>query len=166
VSDSFDLEAPNHFTAGAVGAPGQRVFYLQARESRTLLTLKVEKEQVGALADYLAGLLARLPAIAGEAPGDLVLLEPVEAAWSVGALAVGYDEARDRIQVEAQEQVEEERAEEPATARFRITRAQAAAFVERARELIRAGRPICRLCGRPIDPPAHVCARSNGHIPR
>jgi len=166
VSDSFDLEAPNHFTAGAVGAPGQRVFYLQARESRTLVTLKVEKEHVGALAEHLAGLLARLPALAEQAPGDLVLLEPVEAAWSVGALAVGYDEARDRILVEAQEQMEEERAEEPATARFRITRAQAAAFVERTREVIRAGRPICRLCGRPIDPAGHVCARSNGHVAR
>ena len=46
VSASFELDAPDHFTAGAVGPPGQRVFYLQAREGGTLVTLKCEKEQV------------------------------------------------------------------------------------------------------------------------
>ena len=29
---SFDLPAPDVFTAGTVGPPGQRVFYLQARD--------------------------------------------------------------------------------------------------------------------------------------
>ena len=56
MSASYDLERPDHFTAGAVGAPGQRVFYLQAREGRTLVTLKSEKEQVRALGDYLSTL--------------------------------------------------------------------------------------------------------------
>ena len=53
--------------------------------------------------------------------------------------------------------------EEPATARFRITPPQAAAFVECARELMKAGRPICPMCGRPKDPDGHVCPRSNGY---
>lgn len=57
---SFEIDAPDHFTAGAVGPPGQRVFYLQSREAGRVLTLKVEKEHVRALAEYLAGLLARL----------------------------------------------------------------------------------------------------------
>ncbi|HVQ24855.1 MAG TPA: DUF3090 family protein, partial [Planctomycetota bacterium] len=48
-------------------------------------------------------------------------------------------------------------------ARFAITRAQAAAFVERARTLQRAGRPTCPMCGEPKDPAGHVCPRSNGH---
>ena len=68
MSASFQLDGPDHFTAGAVGAPGQRVFYLQAREAGTLVTLKCEKEQVAALGEYLGGLLARLPGSA--APAD------------------------------------------------------------------------------------------------
>ena len=40
MSESFDLQGPDHFTAGAVGPSGQRVFYVQARESGSLLTLK------------------------------------------------------------------------------------------------------------------------------
>jgi uncharacterized repeat protein (TIGR03847 family) len=50
-----------------------------------------------------------------------------------------------------------------ASARFRLTRAQVAAFVTRARELVAAGRPPCPLCGGPLDPDGHVCPRTNGH---
>lgn len=178
MSASFQLDGPDHFTAGAVGPPGQRVFYLQGREAGTLVTLKCEKEQVAALAEYLGGLLARLPATSATADDKRELLQPFEAAWPVGSLGVGYDGERDRIVVVANERVEtdddEEEEEgapadkpgavEPASARFAITRAQAAAFVERARLLQRAGRPTCPMCGEPKDPAGHICPRSNGHV--
>jgi uncharacterized repeat protein (TIGR03847 family) len=164
--ESFDLEAPDHFTVGAIGPPGQRVFYLQGREGGGVVTLKVEKEQVSALAEYLAGLLAKLlPTRGRDAPGDVELLEPVEAAWAVGSLGVGHDEARDRVLIVASELVEDEDAAgDAASARFQLTRAQATAFVERARAVVKAGRPLCPLCTRPRDPGGHVCARSNGHV--
>jgi uncharacterized repeat protein (TIGR03847 family) len=165
---SFEIDSPDHFTAGAIGPPGQRVFYLQSRDAGRLVTLKVEKEHVRALAEYLGGLLARVKGAPGAARSDADLLEPVEAAWDVGSLAVGYDEPQDRIAVEAselqEETEEEESAPPPATARFRITRAQAAAFVERANELMKGGRPTCPVCSRPMDPEGHVCPRSNGHM--
>ena len=167
MSESFEFDAPDHFTAGAVGPAGQRVFYLQARQSRRLLSLKCEKEQVRALADYLAGFLARLPAAgAAEAPSDTALLEPVDAAWTVAALGAGFDQAAGRVVLEARELAEEDAGEEPAVARFHITRAQAAAFVERVRALARAGRPICPACHQPMDPDGHVCPRGNGHVVR
>jgi uncharacterized repeat protein (TIGR03847 family) len=202
VNPSFDLDAPDHFTAGAVGRPGERVFYLQARQDGQIVTLKAEKEQVAALGEYLAGLIAKMAAESGEpapapAAADMDLLEPVEAAWAVGSIGVGYDEGRGRIIVvagedtgpeeddggETTEETAEERiaaavaeaegegedaAEETgpggAEARFRITGEQAAAFVERAREVVRAGRPVCPLCSQPKDPAGHVCPRSNGHV--
>jgi uncharacterized repeat protein (TIGR03847 family) len=180
MSDSFEMLAPDYFTTGAVGPPGARVFYLQGREARSVVTLKVEKEQISALANYVAGLLAKLPD-AGTVETEMPLLEPVEAAWAVGALGLGYDEANDRLIVVANEAVEQEEeddeeaaeategeaeAVEGATARFLITRAQAAAFVERARALVRAGRPICPMCSQPKDPGGHVCPRGNGHVVR
>ncbi len=87
-----------------------------------------------------------------------------EAAWAVGAIGIGYDQARDRILVEASELQEEDAGEEAATARFLISRAQAAGFVVRAQVLIQGSRPICPFCTRPIDPGGHVCPRSNGHV--
>ena len=170
---SFEVDAPDHFTAGAVGPPGQRVFYLQSRDAGRLITLKVEKEHVRALAEYLGGLLARVKGAPGAARGAAELIEPLEVAWDVGSLAVGYDESQDRVAVEASELIEAEETEEegspgpepePAMARFRITRAQAAAFVERANELMKGGRPPCPVCSRPMDPEGHVCPRANGHV--
>jgi uncharacterized repeat protein (TIGR03847 family) len=187
MSASFELPSPDYFTTGTVGPPGQRVFYLQAREAGSVVTLKVEKEQIAALAEYVAGLLAKLPD-AGTVNTDLPLLEPVEAAWAVGTLGLGYDESSDRLVVVANEAVEQDEeqdeeadgeeaqtqeppeqsadAAEGATARFLVTRAQASAFVERARRLLRAGRPICPMCSQPKDPAGHVCPRSNGHAVR
>ena len=170
MSDSYQLAEPDHFTAGTVGVPGQRTFYLQARERRRLVTLKCEKEQVSALAEYLAGLVAKLPknAVEGEA-GRGTLLEPIESAWAVASIGVGYDEGSGRIVVVANEQVDNEEegaapAAEPASARFAITKAQAVAFVERARGLVKAGRATCSMCGEPKDPAGHVCPRANGHV--
>lgn len=180
MSESFDLQAPDHFTAGAVGSPGQRVFYVQAREAGALITLKAEKEHVGGLADYMESLLAKTPVASEEMPRDLGLLEPISPVWAIGAIGVGYDEAADRVLVVANELVEADEDEseeeeategategtaEGATARFRITRAQAARFAERARALMKAGRPTCQMCGGPIDPGGHLCPRRNGHKP-
>ena len=172
---SFEIDSPDHFTAGAVGPPGQRVFYLQSREAGRVLTLKVEKEHVRALAEYLGGLLARVKRPPEPARGGVELLEPLQPAWDVGTIAVGYDEGRDRVVVEASELIEEageegggeagqETGPQPAMARFRITRGQAAAFVERAGDLMKGGRPSCPICSRPMDPEGHVCPRSNGHV--
>src|SRR5437867_102450 len=164
MSASFEFLSPDHFTAGAVGQPGQRVFYVQSREKGQLVTLKREKEQVRALAEYLGSLLNRLPG-GGVAPtGNLALIEPIDAAWAVSSIAVGYDEARDRILVVANEAVEEDAEGEPASARFLISRAQAAAFVKQADTLMKASRPICPWCNQPRDPTGHTCPRSNGHV--
>ena len=105
MSESFDLEAPDHFTVGTIGPPGQRVFYLQGRESGAIVTLKVEKEQVNALAEYLGTLLARLQGETApeQAPMDTALLEPVEPVWTVASIGVGYDETSERVVIVAQE---------------------------------------------------------------
>ena len=169
MSQSFDFEQPDLFTAGAIGKPGERVFYLQAREKGSLITLKCEKGQVKSLGDYLAGLITKLGAPKGKVPSDMDLLDFAEAAWIVSTLGVGYDDDHDRIIVEAHELFEEEEegqraGEEPASARVRLTREQAQAFVDRAMELMKSGRPNCPVCSEPMDASGHVCRRSNGHI--
>lgn len=181
MSESFDLEAPDHFTTGAIGPAGQRVFYLQGREGSVVVTLKAEKEQVNALADYLGGLLEKLADAPSATPGGGNLLEPVDPLWTVGSLGVGYEQDKNRIVIVAHELVEreeddeeasvadaaevaEDAEEEGAAARFHITPAQAATFVARARAVVTAGRPICPMCSQPKDPAGHACPRSNGHV--
>jgi uncharacterized repeat protein (TIGR03847 family) len=162
---SFEIDTPVVFTTGTVGDPGHRVFYVQAQGDGLVVTLKLEKQQVGALAEYLSGLLADLPTVeATSVPTLLDLVGPIVPEWSVGTLAVAWDELNDRMVLVAEELLTEEAVEaavEPATARFRVTREQVAAFVERARELVAGGRPPCRLCGGPLDPEGHACPRLN-----
>jgi len=101
---SFDVADPIVFTTGTVGPPGQRVFYLQAQGDGLVVTLKCEKQQVGALADYLAGLLADLPTVEESAvPTLLDLVEPIVPEWSVGTLAVAWDDTNDRMVLVAEE---------------------------------------------------------------
>ena len=168
MTSSFDFDAPDHFTAGAVGPAGRRVFFLQARQNGEVANLRLEKQQVAALGDYLAGILADLPD-AGVEPTDVDLIEPAVEEWVVGALAVAYEEAEDRVLLVAEELVPEvdeddpsvPEPDDPATARFRLTRGQVLAFIRHAAELVTSGRPLCRLCGKPIDPDGHACPRLN-----
>jgi uncharacterized repeat protein (TIGR03847 family) len=112
VSDSFDFATPDLFTAGTIGPPGQRVFYLQAREGDALVTLKCEKEQVRVLGEYLGRLLERLSTPATSPAGDLALVEPLTPAWVVGSIGVGYDEAADRVVLVIEEVGEQDETEE------------------------------------------------------
>ena len=169
MSESFEFEKPDFFTAGAVGKPGERVFFLQAREAGRLITLKCEKEQVRALGGYLSSLITKLGAPKGKVPAEMDLLPFAEPAWIVASMGVGYDEEHERIIVDAHELFEEEEegqpaGEEPASARVRITREQAQAFATRTKELMKGSRPTCPVCSSPMDPTGHICPRSNGHI--
>ena len=51
----------------------------------------------------------------------------------------------------------------PDTLRVRLTFGVARAFVNRALEIVAAGRLPCPLCGQPLDPQGHICPRRNGH---
>ena len=55
---SFEVDSPDHFTAGAVGPPGQRVFYLQSRDGRPPRHLE-GREGAGARAGRVRGRPAR-----------------------------------------------------------------------------------------------------------
>jgi uncharacterized repeat protein (TIGR03847 family) len=181
MSDSFELSAPERVTVGTVGEPGQRTFYLQAREGDRLVTLKIEKQQVAALAELLGELLDDLPT-PGAPPGgadlELELEEPVLAAWVVGSMQLAYDNAADRVVLMAEEAEIVDPDEGPvevaagedgeatgAIGRLAFTREQAAALAARGAELVTSGRPTCPLCGNPINPEGHSCPRTNGHRP-
>ena len=174
MSAQFDLPEPDAFTAGTVGEPGQRIFYLQARAGDQVVTLRLEKAQVAALAEYLAELLTDLPTPEpDEIPDDVELVEPVVEEWIVGQIGVVFDETRDRMLIRADEMATVDEEGEPledvaegGVARFALSRGQVAAFVVRAARLVASGRPPCPLCGRPLDPEGHMCIKTNGHKQR
>ena len=163
MSSSFEISEVDHLTTGAIGPPGQRIFYLQAGQGAQVVTLRLEKSQVAALVAHLAGMLSDMPP-PGELPAAMDLIEPVVAEWVVASLGVSYDEDVDRVVILAEELVEE--GEEPARARITATREQVAALSMRGAEAVAAGRPPCPLCGQPLDSEGHTCPRLNGHRER
>lgn len=168
---NIDLNPASAIIADAVGQPGQRVFYLQARRGPTTITVETEKEQVRALAlgihQFLEELTQRFPdrqELDQVDQRDLQLVPPFEPEFKVGQMGLGYDSDQDMVVIVAQSlQVEGEPEENALTARFWITRGQAKAMADHALEVVAQGRPVCALCGRPINPEGHFCPKRNGH---
>ena len=168
---TLELNPVSSITADAVGQPGQRVFYLQARQGLTTITIETEKEQVRALAlgihQFLEELVQRFPDKAELDridQRDLVLSPPFEPEFKVGQMGLGYDSDSDRVVIVAQElQTEEAEPDSGATARFWITRGQAKAMADHSLDVVAQGRPLCPLCGRPISAEGHFCPKRNGH---
>ncbi len=154
MSNSFEFDTPEVFTAGTVGPPGQRTFFLQVRDEGAIASLKLEKEQVRALAQVLEGMLEDLPAPDPTAPADLALAEPVAPEWVVSSIGVGYDRVHDRVLVVAEEAVPDEddlHGDDAASVRVLLTRGQVRAFIDHADELVSGGRPPCQWCGQPVN---------------
>jgi uncharacterized repeat protein (TIGR03847 family) len=61
------------------------------------------------------------------------------------------------------EGIDDDDLEGPDTLQVRLTLEVARAFVNRALEVVAAGRLPCPLCGQPLDPQGHICPRRNGH---
>jgi uncharacterized repeat protein (TIGR03847 family) len=61
------------------------------------------------------------------------------------------------------EGIDEDDDDGPDILRVRLTAEVARGFVNRAIEVVAAGRLPCPLCGQPLDPQGHICPRRNGH---
>lgn len=126
MSGIIEFDAVDALTAGAVGAPGDRTFLIQARKNDAEITVVVEKQQVALLAREVVSFLNR---VAGEYPepdippasgprfrelhepqpdstnlpeSDLVDAAPLFRARLIG---LGFDPSRDLVLIELRENV-------------------------------------------------------------
>ncbi|MCB0123679.1 MAG: DUF3090 family protein, partial [Caldilineaceae bacterium] len=99
----YDLNPVVHLIADAVGEPGKRTFFLQARAGSDLVSLVMEKQEVGSLAISVLQLLEELEKSYPELPHTsrsqkpLRPEHPMEPLFRVGQLSIGYDEDADAI---------------------------------------------------------------------
>src|SRR5262245_39210317 len=163
----FLFDTPDRFVAGTVGEPGNRTFFLQARDGSRIVSVALEKVQVAALAQRLTELLDELERRGVEGadadqPLDSiapVLDEPINEAFRVGTLSMGWDTQDELVLVEAREILDEDDEEEdepegfddededgPDFLRVRLEALAARTFVAQAVRLVGAGRPPCPLC--------------------
>ena len=103
-------DAPDRFVAGTVGQPGERTFFLQAREGNRITSVACEKQQVSVLAEHLDRVLDEvLRRSAGEvdvppAPTKARDTDPLDAPiteeFRVGTMTIAWDPSIDRIVIE------------------------------------------------------------------
>ena len=182
--DPIELDFIDALSAGAVGAPGQREFYIQARSESAQLTVLVEKEQIAMLA---AEAVAFLDRIADEYPEDAIALppavaelrEPTVPLFRARMIGLGFDPERELVLIELRERADDDENGEdgddtPAVsdlfrvdddegyvARIYATRSQVRAMAAHGAGVAAAGRPRCDLCSQPLDPAGHRCPRWN-----
>jgi uncharacterized repeat protein (TIGR03847 family) len=168
------------FVTGTVGQPGERTFFIQARNGSRLISVSLEKSQVQALADRLIYMLREIKqsdptvAIPKIARDDAPLDTPIEEEFRVGVIGIAFDDSRQLIQIDLQA-VSDNDQEEPDfidvddlsgdqdILRVLISPSVADQFSKRALTVVSAGRLPCPFCGGPIDIRGHLCPRANGY---
>lgn len=153
---NYVFAKPDKVMVGARGELGSRLFLLQVREGRRLAIVKCEKIQLGALAEWIGHVLSELGR-PGHLPDDLALEPEYEPDLVAGEIAVSLDSDARAIDVTI-ESVDEE-----STVSLRLSREWAGALAIAITRLVEAGRPLCPLCGGPLDASGHDCPRTNGH---
>lgn len=169
---------PDRIVIGTIGLPGARTFYLQVRAGKQVVSIALEKQQSALLAEKIDEALDQLISVEGNpfsiptgTPIELVDNDPLESVqelFRTGAMSLGWDPTTAQIVIEAYpitnddsddsyESLHEDEASEPEMLRVRIPVGTARAFAKRTREIVGAGRPMCPLCGYPVDADGHFC---------
>jgi uncharacterized repeat protein (TIGR03847 family) len=183
MGEIIELEDVDGLGTGAVGEPGKRAFYIQARTENAQLTVLVEKEQVALLATEAVAFLDR---IAGDYPetsasvpdAETQLREPTVPLFRARLIGLGFDPERELVLLELRERAADDEDDDddegndiaPSAeddddpgyvARIYATRAQVRAMAARGAEAVTGGRLPCPLCDMPMDPAGHRCPRWN-----
>jgi uncharacterized repeat protein (TIGR03847 family) len=156
----------NRIEAESIGEPGQRTFRVYTANEIEAASLWLEKEQLRALGRAIEEQLSRLKAL--RIDRDLPSPDPALSYtgdptldFRIGQMALGFDERQGLflLLVYAVEDNDESRP----TFSCQATPEQLRSLSERIEVVVNAGRPLCPLCGEPMDRAGHQCIRANGH---
>ncbi len=147
--------------AQSFGEPGERTFRLRlVGAGSQSAALWIEKEHLGALGLALRHALSEFNYSQDPPPPDIAVFpDAAEYDFRVGRMGIGLDPSNRTVVLQMDELDEEQ----GRVLHFRLSLDQSASLVAELESIISSGRPICPLCGRPIDPDGHKCIRSNGH---
>ncbi|MDO5683941.1 MAG: DUF3090 domain-containing protein [Propionibacteriaceae bacterium] len=111
-------DAPDRFVSGTVGEPGDRTFFLQARQGNRLTSVSCEKQQVSVLAEHVDRVLAEISRLSGglvsvppertTAQDNEPLDAPIAEEFRVGTMTIAWDPTDSRIVIEMFSVTEEE----------------------------------------------------------
>jgi uncharacterized repeat protein (TIGR03847 family) len=162
---NYDIEfdPADRITVGTVGPPGERTFMIQASRGSEEVSLVIEKTDALAFGEATRPIMSAYGFPQEKVDeGALEFHEDAVPAWRVGSIEVAYSEERDLLLITCQELVDED--QEGSTAKFWVSRAQILAMATQAAMVAAQGRPLCPLCGKPMEEgEEHRCFAVNGH---
>jgi len=167
----IELSPVDHVTNDAIGPPGERVFYMQGKKDRQVVTLILEKFQLQSLSigieTFLSEIVQRFPDLpedsANYEPKDMQITPPVEPLFRIANIELGYNMDDDLVILIIQELLPDNTDEEPGSVRFWCTRSQLRVFGLWGINVVSSGgRQICPQCGEPEEPEGHFCVKKNG----
>jgi uncharacterized repeat protein (TIGR03847 family) len=150
----------------AVGVPGKRTFFLGIGDKNSWVRIWLEKEHLQALNIAVEQLLSTLseekiyipskaePPMSDDTPRSLPAAE-----LDIVQMALGYEEGKVSLKI----LVQRSGAHEPDTLEVhgRFTLAQLKKLANQSASVCAAGRPLCPICGEPVDIEGHVCPGQN-----
>lgn len=174
MSEMIEFDSVAQTAVVAIGAPGERVFFLQVIGDGQSLNLKVEKEQMAALGQGTHELLLHLGLqdlvqrlVDGIEQAEQADPEPVAPIveepprFAVNSIALGFDEVRSQVMLECEEFPQTD--DEPSRLRLWLDPEQLVDLAIQGLAVAARGRPLCQMCGLPMQPDGHVCPATNGH---
>jgi uncharacterized repeat protein (TIGR03847 family) len=165
--ERYEYDEVTLLSAFAVGVPGKRTFFLGMGEKKNWLRIWVEKEHLQALIIGIKELLFTLSQEKIASPQET---EPLLASDDIHSglpsaeldivqMTLGYDQGRATVELLVQKSGSQEK--NLSEVHCRVTLAQLKKLGDQAASVCAAGRPLCPLCGGPIDPTGHSCPKEN-----
>jgi uncharacterized repeat protein (TIGR03847 family) len=151
--------------AEAIGEPGQRRFRLLVQAPTQSASIWMEKQQLAGIGAWFEETIEKLDREQPDSDPDIAP-EPFGAIFDVDfratQIGLGYAEEERLFAIHA---FDERGAASAPAFRCLLSRGQGRTLSRKIADVVAGGRPICPLCGLPIDPEGHVCPRANGHHP-
>ena len=160
---------PERCIAGTIGEPGERAFFVQARNKGRVISVALEKAQVQAIANRIELIVSEvrksnpLISVTPLPVDDAPLETPVDEEFQVGAISLAWNDLEQFIAFELYELEDDEQEAEGQVLEINFSLGMAIAFAQRSKALVNAGRLPCPFCSIPIDPRGHLCPRANGY---
>ncbi len=157
-----DLGPAERFSAGAIGVPGNRRFFLVATVDGVNHAIAAEKEQVAALAAHGVEILndhdisSDDESVQRLVDSGLEFDDPGEGEFRAGDISLGLTPSHLLV-------VTIHDADGEKGVQFLISPEQFRAMAQVALRVVASGRPTCRWCRLPMDPDGHECPARNGH---
>ena len=159
--------------AASLGEPGRRTFRIVAESDSSRADVWLEKEHLFQLAMAIYQMSQSLregedAAAASHADEEREAPPLTRVEFRAGRLALKYVNSFGMFIIEAHDIESPDISEEDAPADIALwaSRPRVESFAEQALELCAAGRPLCPLCGAPIEPVergGHMCPMVNGN---